>query len=120
MARVKRGVTTHARHKRLLKLTKGHRGTNHALYKRAHESMMHALAYAYRHRRELKGDMRRLWIIRVGAAAREHGMSYSQFIHGLKLADISLDRKALADLAMNESAAFAEVAAAAKAKLAPA
>lgn len=119
MARVKRGVTSHARHKRLLKLTKGHRGTNHSLVKRAHESMLHALAYSYRHRRELKGDMRRLWITRVGAAAREHGMSYSQFIHGLKLANIDLDRKALADLAMNESSAFAQVAEAAKAQLSP-
>ena len=118
MARVKRGVTTHARHKRLLKLTKGHRGTSHSLVKRAHESMLHALSYAYRHRKELKGDMRRLWITRVGAAAREHGMSYSQFIHGLKLAHIDLDRKVLADLAMNESAAFARVAETAKAKLA--
>jgi large subunit ribosomal protein L20 len=81
--------------------------------------MLHALAYSYRHRRELKGDMRRLWIIRVGAAAREHGISYSQFIHGLKLANIDLDRKALSDLAMNESSAFAEIAEAAKAQLSP-
>ena len=117
MARIKRGVTTHRRHKKILGLTKGHRGTNHSLYRRAHESMLHALSYAYRHRKELKGDMRRLWIIRIGAAAREHGVSYNQLIHGLKLADIALDRKVLADLAMNDAAAFGELADAAKERL---
>ena len=120
MARVKRGVTAHRRHKSVLKLTKGHRGTNHALYRRAHESMLHALAYAYAHRRELKGDMRRLWIVRLGAAAREHGLSYSQFVHGLKLANIALDRKVLSDLAVADPAAFAQVAGQAKAQLAAA
>ena len=117
MARVKRGVTTHRRHKKVLGLTKGHRGTNHRLYRRAHESMLHALSYAYRHRKELKGDMRRLWIVRIGAAAREHGVSYSRLMHGLKLADIALDRKVLADLAMNDRAAFGELANAAKERL---
>ncbi len=120
MARVKRGVTAHQRHKKVLKLTKGHRGTKHALYRRAHESMLHALAYSYAHRRELKGDMRRLWIVRLGAAAREHGLSYSQFIHGLKLANITLDRKVLSELAIAEPAAFAQVASRAKASLAAA
>ena len=120
MARVKRGVTTHRRHKKMLKLTKGHRGSKHLIYRRAHESMVHALSYAYAHRRELKGDMRRLWIVRIGAAAREHGISYSQFMHGLKLADVALDRKALASIAMAEQATFAELASAAKAQLAPA
>ena len=117
MARIKRGVTTHRRHKSLLRLTKGHRGTNHRLYRRAHESMLHALSYAYRHRKELKGDMRRLWIVRIGAAAREHGVSYSRLMHGLKLADITLDRKVLADLAMNDAAAFGQLATAAKERL---
>ncbi len=120
MARVKRGVTAHQRHKKTLKLTKGHRGTRHALYRRAHESMIHALAYSYAHRRERKGDMRRLWIVRLGAAAREHGLSYSQFIHGLKLANITLDRKTLSELAIAEPSAFAQVAARARASLAAA
>lgn len=117
MARVKRGVTAHRRHKKVLKLTKGHRGTRHALYRRAHESMLHALRYSFAHRRDLKGDMRRLWIVRLGAAAREHGLSYSQFIHGLKVANISLDRKVLSELAVHDPAAFAQVADRAKAVL---
>ncbi|MEX2430649.1 MAG: 50S ribosomal protein L20 [Dehalococcoidia bacterium] len=117
MARVKRGVTAHRRHKKVLKLTKGHRGSKHLLYRRAHESMLHALTYAYRHRRELKGDMRRLWIVRIGAAAREHGISYSQLMHGLKLANIELDRKVLAELAMNEPSTFAQLAEAAKSQV---
>jgi len=119
MTRIKRGVTKRRRHKKLLKLTKGHHAGRHNLFRQANESMLHALSYAYAHRKEKKGDMRRLWIIRVGAAAREHGISYSQFIHGLKLANIDLDRKALSDLAMNESSAFAEIAEAAKAQLSP-
>ena len=117
MARVKRGVTARARHKKVLKLTKGHRASKHLLYRRAHESMLHALSYAYRHRRERKGDMRSLWIVRIGAASREQGVSYSQFMHGLKLAGIELDRKVLADLAMNEPAAFAQLVEQAKAQL---
>ena len=117
MARVKRGVTGHRRHKKVLSLTKGHRGSKHLLYRRAHESMLHALAYAYRHRRERKGDMRELWIVRIGAAAREHGVSYSRLMHGLKLAGIALDRKALADLAMHDAPTFGELANAAKAQL---
>ena len=79
--------------------------------------MLHALSYAYRHRRELKGDMRELWIVRIGAAAREHGVSYSRLIHGLKLAGIALDRKALADIAMHDAPTFGELANAAKAQL---
>ncbi len=79
--------------------------------------MLHALAYAYRHRRERKGDMRELWIVRIGAAAREHGVSYSRLVHGLKLAGIALDRKALADLAMHDAPTFGELADAAKAQL---
>ena len=117
MARVKRGVPAHKRHKRLLALTKGHRGSKHLLYRRAKESLLHALSYAYRHRRERKGDFRRLWIIRIGAAARLHGMSYSQFIFGLKLAGIGLDRKVLASIAMEDAATFATIAQAAKGKL---
>jgi large subunit ribosomal protein L20 len=118
VARVKRGVPAHKRHKRLLALTKGHRGSNHLLYKRAHESMLHALSYAYAHRRERKGDMRRLWIVRIGAASRELGLSYSQFMHGLKLANIELDRKTLSNVAMTDAAAFEQLMAAAKEQLA--
>lgn len=119
MARIKRGVTSHARHKKILALTKGHRGSKHLLYRRAHESMLHALSYAYRHRKELKGDMRRLWIVRIGAAAREAGLSYSRLMHGLKLANIGLDRKILADLAINDPAGFSALAEQAKAAAQP-
>ena len=117
MARVKRGVTAHRRHKKVLAMTKGHRGTNHLLYRRAHESMLHALSYAYRHRRERKGDMRRQWILRIGAATRQHGLSYNQFIHGLKLASVELDRKAMADVAFRDADAFSELVAVAQAQL---
>ncbi|MEK9658574.1 MAG: 50S ribosomal protein L20 [Chloroflexota bacterium] len=120
MARVKRGVAGHRRHKKVLSLTKGHRGSKHLLYRRAHESMLHALSYSYRHRRELKGDMRRLWIVRIGAAAQENGLSYSRFIDGLHKANIALDRKVLADIASADPAAFAQLAEAAKAGLAAA
>ncbi len=119
MARIKRGVTSHARHKKVLALTKGHRGSKHLLYRRAHESMLHALSYSYRHRKELKGDMRRLWIVRIGAAARESGLSYSRLMHGLKLANIGLDRKILADLAINDPAGFSGLAEQAKAAAQP-
>lgn len=119
MARIKRGVTAHRRHKKLLALTKGHRATSHSLYRRAHESMLHALSYAYRHRKELKGDMRRLWIVRIGAAARESGLSYSRLMHGLKLTNIGLDRKILADLAINDPAGFSALAEQAKAAAQP-
>jgi large subunit ribosomal protein L20 len=120
VARVKRGVTAHRRHKKMLAMTKGHRGSKHLLYKRAHESMLHALSYAYRHRRELKGDMRRLWIVRIGAAARLHGLPYSSLMHGLKLANVEVDRKVLADLAGRDDSAFSELVTVAKAQLASA
>ncbi len=117
MSRVKGGIVTHRRHKKVLKLTKGHKGTRHALYRRAHESMIHALYYAYCHRRERKGDMRRLWIVRINAAARAEGLSYSQFINGLKKADVKIDRKSLADMAVNDSPSFSKLLALACAKL---
>ena len=120
MARVKRGVTAHRRHKKVLAMTKGHRGSKHLLYRRAHESMLHALAYAYRHRRERKGDMRSQWILRIGAASREQGLSYSQFIHGLKLANVEVDRKVMADVAFRDADAFRELVTVAQAHLAPA
>ncbi len=110
MTRVKRGVTARARHKKVLKLTKGHYGARHRLFKTANESMIHALVYSYRDRRRRKRDFRRLWITRINAASRQHDMSYSKFMYGLKKADVQLDRKILADLAMNEPQAFAAVA----------
>ena len=119
MARVKRGVTTHKRHKKVLAITKGHRASKHSLYRRAHESMLQALQYAYRHRRERKGDFRRLWIVRIGAAARLGGLSYSQFIHGLKLANVDLDRKVMAELAVKDAGAFVELVGIAKTQLVP-
>jgi len=109
MARVKRGVTAHRRHKKVLAQVKGHYSTNNRLYKRAHESMMHALQYAYRDRRNRKRDFRRLWIIRINAAARLNGLSYSRFIQGLTLAGVGLDRKMLADLAVRDPQAFTAV-----------
>ena len=109
MSRIKRGVTARHRHKRLLQLTKGHRGGRHGLIRQAKESLLHALSHAYRHRRERKGDMRRLWIMRINAAAREHGLSYSQLMHGLGQAQVLVDRKMLADLAVRDSQAFAHI-----------
>ncbi len=114
MSRVKGGVTTRHRHKKVLKLTKGHRATRHSLYRRAHESMLKSLSYSYRHRRERKGDMRRLWIARINAATRLGGLSYSRFIDGLTKAGIALDRKILADLAVTDPAGFAQLVAVAK------
>jgi large subunit ribosomal protein L20 len=109
LARVKKGVTARQRHKKILSMTKGQRATRHLLYKRAHESMLHSLSYAYAHRRERKGDMRRLWIARINAASRANGLNYSQFIEALKKADVNLNRKVLADMAIREPAAFAEL-----------
>lgn len=106
MPRVKRGVTAHRRHKKVLALTKGQRATRHSLYRRAHEAMLKSLSYAYAHRRERKGDMRRLWISRVNAASRLHGLTYGQFMYGLKKAGIEINRKLLADIAVREPAAF--------------
>jgi len=114
LPRVKRGVTTHRRHKKVLALTKGHRATKHSLYRRAHESMLKSLSYAYRHRRERKGDMRRLWIARVNAASRAQGLTYAQFMNGLKESGVSLNRKVLADMAVREPESFANLVTVAK------
>jgi large subunit ribosomal protein L20 len=113
--RSKSSVTYHHRHKKVLELTKGHRATKHALYRRAHESMLKALSYATAHRRERKADMRRLWIGRINAVSRANGMTYGQFINGLNEAGITLNRKVLADLAVREPAAFADLVTAARA-----
>ena len=117
MTRVKRSV--HARKKRraTLERAKGFRGEAHSSYKRAKEAVMKADSYAYRDRRNRKRDFRRLWIQRINAAARQNGMSYSQFMHGLKLAGIEIDRKVLSDLAINDAAAFGALAEKARAAL---
>ncbi len=109
MARIKRGVTKRRRHKKILKAARGFHGASHRNYKWAKEAVMHAWSHAYRHRRERKREFRSLWIVRIGAACRAADMPYSQFIHGLKLADIELDRKILADLAVRDEAAFAKL-----------
>lgn len=114
MPRVKGGVVTRRRHKKVLQLTKGHRASNHSLYRRAHESMLHSLSYAYRHRRERKRDMRRLWICRINAATRAEGMPYSTFIFGLNKAGVEVNRKMLADLAVRDPEAFSQLVALAK------
>jgi len=109
MARVKRGVMVRKRHHKLLAQAKGYRGSRSRRYKVAHETVMHALSYAYRDRRNRKRDFRRLWIQRINAAARLNGISYSKFMHGLTLAGIQLDRKILADMAVRDPAAFSNV-----------
>lgn len=114
MARVKRGVAAHRRHRKVLLQVKGHRGTRNRLYKRANESMMRALQYAYRDRRNRKRDMRRLWIQRINAASRLNGLPYNKLIHGLSLAGVAVDRKMLADLAVRDEAAFSAIAEVAK------
>ena len=106
MARVKRGVTTHARHKKVIKLAKGARGRSKNTFRAAIQRVEKNLQYAYRDRRTRKRDFRGLWIQRINAGARQHGMTYSQFISGLKKAEIDLDRKILAELAVSEPAAF--------------
>jgi len=115
--RIKRGVTSHKRHKKVLAMTKGHRATRHSLYKRAKESMLHALSYSYAHRRDRKGDMRRLWILRVSAASRAQGLNYGQFIYGLKQAGVDINRKVLVDMAVREPEAFANLVTVAKKKV---
>jgi large subunit ribosomal protein L20 len=109
MPRVKRGVTTHHRHKKVLELTKGHRATRHALVKRSKESMIKALSYSYAHRREKKGDMRKLWILRISAGARAQGVTYGEFMNSLKVTGIEINRKLLADMAVKEPEAFAQL-----------
>ena len=109
MARVKRGVMVRKRHNKLLAQAKGYRGNRSRNYKVAHEAVMRSLAYAYMHRRTKKRDMRRIWIVRINAAARLHGLSYSRLMSGLKRVGIDLDRKQLADLAVRDAAAFSRL-----------
>jgi large subunit ribosomal protein L20 len=117
MARVKRGVTTHARHKKVLDLAKGYRGRGSTAYRVAIEKVEKALRYAYRDRRNKKRDFRALWIQRINAGAREHGLTYSELMHGIKLAGLDLDRKILSDLAVREPEAFSAVVSTARSAL---
>ena len=110
MTRIKPGVTSHARHKKLLGMAKGYSQGRRRLIRIANETVMKGLAYAYRDRRARKGDMRRLWIARINAAARIHGMSYSQLIHSLTTRGIAVNRKMLADLAVRDLDAFGALA----------
>ena len=116
--RVKAGTVRRRHHKKIIKMTEGQWGTRSKLFRRANESMMKSNWYAYRDRRNRRRDYRRLWIARINAASRANGMSYSRLIHGLKQANISLDRKVLADLAVRDEAAFAAVVAVAQKALA--
>lgn len=118
MPRVKRGVVARKKHKKIREKTKGYYGARSRTYKAGHEQVMHSLAYAYRHRRERKREFRSLWITRINAAARAHGISYNRFIHGLRLAEIQLNRKVLSDLAVNDPEAFGKLVELAKEKLA--
>jgi large subunit ribosomal protein L20 len=114
MARVKGGIVTRRRHKKIIKLGEGQFGSRHRLWRRANEAMLKSLWYAYRDRRTRRRDLRRLWIARINAASRLNGLSYSSFISGLKKAGVTLDRKSLADLAVRDAAAFSQVVAVAK------
>ena len=118
MPRSRPKVYAHRRHKKVLKFTKGQYGSKHLLYRRANEAMLKSLFYAFRDRRNKKRDFRRLWIARINAAARLSGLSYSRLVHGLKLANVQVDRKVLADIAARDLVAFGKLAELAKAQLA--
>jgi large subunit ribosomal protein L20 len=118
MSRVKRSVHARKKRRKVLEEAKGYRGAKHASYRRAKEQVQRSLKYAYRDRRVRKRDFRKLWIVRINAGARENGLSYNQFIHGLKLAEIELDRKVLAELAVSDPAFFTSLADKARAALA--
>lgn len=117
MARVKGGYVTRRRRKKILKLAKGYYGAKHRLFKKANEQLMKSWMYAYRDRRQRKRNFRRLWIVRINAAARMNGLSYNKLMHGLKLAGVNINRKMLADLAVNDQKSFSDLAGLAKAKL---
>lgn len=106
MPRVKRGTINKKKHKKVLELAKGYRGAKSRVFRRANEQVLHSLSYAYRDRRQRRRDFRKLWIIRINAAARQNGISYSRFMNGLKTANIELDRKVLADMAVHDGAGF--------------
>jgi len=117
MARVKTGVTKRHRHKKILKLARGFRGAKSKLFRPANQQVLKALAYAYAHRKKRKSDFRKLWIARINAAARVNGLSYNRLINGLKLAGVEINRKMLADLAVNDAQAFTKLVDVAKGKL---
>ena len=117
MARVKGGTVSRARRKRVLKLAKGYFGSKHTLYKTANEQVMHSFKYAYNDRRKLKGNMRKIWIARINAAARMNDLSYSRLMHGLKLANISINRKMLSEMAIHDAESFTKLCDEAKAAL---
>ncbi|MGM9946510.1 50S ribosomal protein L20 [Floccifex sp.] len=117
MARVKGGTVSRARRKRVLKLAKGYFGSKHTLYKTANEQVMHSFKYAYNDRRKLKGNMRKLWIARINAAARMNDLSYSRLMHGLKLANIDINRKMLSEMAIHDASSFSKLCDEAKAAL---
>jgi large subunit ribosomal protein L20 len=119
VARVKRAVNAHKKRRSTLELASGYRGQRSRLYRKAKEQMLHSLNYAYRDRRARKGDFRQLWITRINAAARQNGMTYNRFIQGLKAAGVEVDRKILAELAVNDPAAFTGLVSLAKASLPP-
>lgn len=116
--RVKSGKVTRRRHKKIIKMVKGQWGTRGRLYRRSNEAMMKSYWYAYRDRRQRRRDLRRLWIARINAATRANGLSYSRFVHGLKLANVELDRKVMADIAVRDEVAFAKLVDVAKEALA--
>ena len=117
MPRVKRGVPAHARHKKILNITKGQRGSKSKLFRRANEAMLKSLWYATRDRHDRKREFRKLWIARINAAARLNGMPYNQFMHGLEAAGVALDRKILADMAVRDAGGFTKLTDLAKAAL---
>jgi large subunit ribosomal protein L20 len=120
MPRVKRSVNARKKRRKVLEQAKGYRGTKHSSYRRAKEQVQRSLKYAYRDRRVRKREFRKLWIVRINAGARENGLSYNTFMHGLKLAEIELDRKVLADMAITDPASFAALVEQAKVALAAA
>ena len=117
MARVKRAANAHKKRREVLEQASGYRGQRSRLYRKAKEQVTHSLVYAYRDRKQRKGDFRQLWITRINAAARANGMTYNRFIQGLRLAEVEVDRKILADLAVNDPAAFASLVETARAAL---
>ena len=117
MTRVKGGSRAHQRHVKVLKLARGYRGAKSKLYRPAHEQVMHSLAYAYAHRKDRKGDFRKLWIARINAAARSNGLSYSRFINGLNRAGVAVNRKMLSELAIHDAQGFTQLVEVAKSSL---
>ncbi|MCL1804842.1 MAG: 50S ribosomal protein L20 [Clostridiales bacterium] len=117
MTRVKGGSRAHQRHVKVLKLARGYRGAKSKLYRPAHEQVMHSLAYSYAHRKDRKGDFRKLWITRINAAARMNGMSYSRFINGLNKAGVEVNRKMLSELAIHDAQGFSQLVELAKTSL---